>query len=63
MLVGVEVQPGKEGTILVDRKPARLTAIFPEDLATDCSPHVIGDSAVAYVIEIAAFWHAMLLRL
>jgi hypothetical protein len=63
MLVDMEVQPGKEATILVDREPARLTDIFPEDLAMDRSPHVIGDSAVACVIEIAALWHAMLLRL
>jgi hypothetical protein len=33
MLVDVEVQPGKEATILVDHEPARLTDIFPEDLA------------------------------
>jgi hypothetical protein len=63
MLVGVGVQPGKEGTIFVDREPARLTDIFPEDVATDRSPHVIGDSAVVCVIEIAALWQAMLLRL
>jgi hypothetical protein len=63
MLVDVEVQPGKEATIRVDRKPARLTDIFPEDLAMDRSPHVIGDSVVACVIEVAALWPAMLLRL
>ena len=61
MLVGVEVQPGKEGTIVVCREPAHLPDIFPEDLATDRRPHFIGESAITCVIEIAALWHATLL--